>query len=101
MHKIKLLLTTIAALAPIACASANAPDPARGGKLFAQNCAVCHGPQGAGAEAPRLKGEATRRNAAELEAWIKKPAPPMPTLYPSPLSEKDVTDIAAYVEQLK
>jgi mono/diheme cytochrome c family protein len=101
MRKFGALLLAAAALAPIGCASSGAPDPTRGKHLFAQNCAICHGHQGAGAEAPALKGEATRKNAAELEAWIKKPAPPMPKLYPSPLSDKDVTDVAAYVEQLK
>lgn len=33
-------------------------------------------------------------------AWIKNPNPPMPKLYPSPLSEQDVVNVAAYVESL-
>jgi mono/diheme cytochrome c family protein len=92
---------TAAAAESAAIGAAPAGDAARGKQLFAQNCAMCHGPEGAGAEAPRLKGEATRKNTAQLVAWIKKPAPPMPTLYPSPLNQRDVDDIAAYVEQLK
>jgi mono/diheme cytochrome c family protein len=103
MHKflpaIALALTASTMLA--SCSSSGAGNAARGKQLFAQNCAVCHGPEGVGAEAPRLKGEATRKNTAQLIAWIKKPLPPMPTLYPSPLNERDVDDIAAYVEQLK
>lgn len=89
----------IAATAPPVTASA--ADVAHGKELFAQNCAICHGHEGVGAEAPRLKGEASRKDIPELESWIKKPAPPMPALYPSPLNERDVDDIAAYVEQLK
>ena len=81
--------------------TASAADVAHGKQLFAQDCAICHGREGAGLEAPRLKGEAARKDIPELEAWIKKPAPPMPALYPSPLGERDVDDIAAYVEQLK
>jgi mono/diheme cytochrome c family protein len=33
-------------------------------------------------------------------AQIKNPAPPMPKLYPSTLSEQDVNDVAAYVQTL-
>ena len=84
-----------------AAAQTSTGNAAHGKQLFAQNCAVCHGPQGQGAEAPRLKGEASRKNLAQLEAWIKKPAPPMPSLYPKPLSATDVADVAAYVESLK
>jgi hypothetical protein len=32
--------------------------------------------------------------------WIKDPALPMPKLYPAPLSEKDVHDVAAFVQNL-
>ena len=95
-------MTLLAALALLCggCAS-SAPDPARGRQLFTQYCAICHGPQGRGAEAPALKGEAQRKNPAQLQDWIKKPAPPMPVLYPRPLSDRDVADVAAYVETLK
>ncbi|HYL28200.1 MAG TPA: cytochrome c [Candidatus Nitrosotalea sp.] len=83
------------------CQGSHAPDAARGQQLFTQNCAVCHGPQGQGAEAPAIKGEASRKDLAKLEEWIKKPAPPMPLLYPKPLGDQDVADVAAYVETLK
>ena len=83
------------------CQGSRAPDAALGQQIFAQNCAVCHGPQGRGAEAPALKGEVSRKDLVQLEEWIKKPAPPMPTLYPKPLRDQDVADVAAYVESLK
>lgn len=74
---------------------------ARGKLLFAQNCAACHGATGQGGAGPVLKNETTRKNLAHVESWIKKPAPPMPALYPNPLSGRDVADVAAFVESLK
>jgi len=47
-----------------------------------------------------LKGEKSRKDYAAAVAWIKDPKPPMPKLYPAPLSESDVADVAAYVESL-
>lgn len=85
-------------------APASAPIPGKavhGRQLFAQNCAVCHGQHGEGGVGPSLKNEQARKDFAEVQAWIKKPAPPMPTLYPAPLNAKDVADVAAYVESLK
>ncbi|MDQ2858239.1 MAG: cytochrome c [Candidatus Eremiobacteraeota bacterium] len=74
---------------------------AHGKTLFTANCSACHGAGGAGGGAgPSLKGEKSKKDAAAVAAWIKNPAPPMPKLYPSPLSEKDVSDVAAYIETL-
>jgi mono/diheme cytochrome c family protein len=76
-------------------------DAAHGKKLFGANCASCHGATGTeGGMGPSLKGEKSKKDQAAAVAWIKNPQPPMPKLYPSPLSEKDVSDIAAYVETL-
>jgi ubiquinol-cytochrome c reductase cytochrome c subunit len=76
-------------------------DAAHGGQLFSQNCSSCHGAGGAGGGiGPKLIGEKSRKNYAATVAWIKNPQPPMPKLYPSPLSEKDVDDAAAYVQSL-
>lgn len=36
-------------------------------------------------------------NYATLVSWIEDPEPPMPKLYPSPLSARQVRDVAAYV----
>jgi len=76
-------------------------DAARGKQLFTQNCATCHGATGTeGGVGPSLRNEKARKDAAAAVAWIKNPRPPMPKLYPSPLSDKDVDDLAAYVETL-
>ena len=49
---------------------------------------------------PALTHENRRMDIEFTIAWIKNPNPPMPKLYPSPLSEQDVVDVAAYVESL-
>jgi mono/diheme cytochrome c family protein len=80
---------------------ASAGDAANGKKIFTQNCASCHGATGTeGGAGPSLKGEKSRQDTAAAVAWIKDPKPPMPKLYPTPLSDKDVADVAAYVETL-
>jgi ubiquinol-cytochrome c reductase cytochrome c subunit len=82
-------------------ASASDASLNHGRMLYAANCAACHGAVGTeGGVGPSLKGEKSRKNHQETVAWIKNPAAPMPKLYPSPLSEKDVNDVAAYVESL-
>jgi cbb3-type cytochrome c oxidase subunit III len=73
---------------------------ANGQKLYAANCAACHGAAGQGGVGPELHGENTRKDTAGTISWIKNPIQPMPTLYPKPLSEKDVADVGAYVESL-
>ena len=76
-------------------------DVAHGKQIFTQNCASCHGATGTeGGVGPSLKNEKARKNTEQTIAWIKNPQPPMPKLYPSPLSDKDVTDVAAYVQSL-
>jgi mono/diheme cytochrome c family protein len=99
----------MSAAAPAAAASAgssmqtvaSAGDPAHGAAIFGANCASCHGANGVGGGiGPALKGEKVRKNTSAAIAWIKNPQPPMPKLYPSPLSDKDVADVAAYVESL-
>lgn len=76
-------------------------DCSHGGVLFAANCARCHGAKGAGSStAPPLKTLRTRRSADAALVWIKDPQPPMPKLYPKPLSDRDVNDIVVYLESL-
>jgi mono/diheme cytochrome c family protein len=90
-----------AASATTGAMSATPGDAAHGKTLFAANCASCHGATGTeGGVGPSLKNEKSRKNFEQAVAWIKNPQPPMPKLYPSPLSEKDVQDAAAYVETL-
>lgn len=76
-------------------------DAAHGKQIFAQNCSSCHGATGTeGGVGPSLKNEKAKKDTAAAIVWIKNPKPPMPKLYPSPLSDKDVADVAAYVESL-
>ena len=86
---------------PTAKASAVAGNQGRGADIFRANCAVCHAVTGAAAGVgPVLERESKRKNYEQTVAWIKQPDPPMPKLYPAPLSEKDVADVAAYVQSL-
>ncbi len=72
-----------------------------GKAIFGQNCSSCHGAGGKGGGiGPTLIGEKSRKNFAAAVVWIKNPMAPMPKLYPDPLKESDVADVAAYVESL-
>jgi len=76
-------------------------DRSRGADVFRANCAVCHTANGAAAGVgPLLVNEKQRKNYDQTVVWIEVPDPPMPKLYPAPLSEKDVQDVAAYVQSL-
>ena len=76
--------------------------PADHGKaVFAQYCSACHGAAGEGSVGPSLKGESAKKSLTEAVAFIKDPKLPMPKLFPAPLSEQDVADVAAFVEGLK
>lgn len=85
----------------IATARAALGNGSRGAEVFRANCAVCHTANGAAAGVgPSLEHEKQRKNYDQTVAWIESPDPPMPKLYPAPLSEKDVEDVAAYVQSL-
>jgi mono/diheme cytochrome c family protein len=94
--------TAIAALAAVNTGSVQ-PSAAiqRGQNLFSENCSRCHGVAGTeGGAAPSLFGERTKKDLAAAIAFIKNPPTAMPKLFPAPLSEQDVADVAAYVESL-
>lgn len=96
--------TTEVTAAPAAAGPAGAVaagDPGHGKTLFANNCSTCHGATGTeGGVGPSLKNEKSRKDVAATVAWIKNPEPPMPKLFPATLSEKDVADVAAFVQTL-
>jgi mono/diheme cytochrome c family protein len=76
-------------------------NESRGAEVFRANCAVCHSANGAaGGVGPPLAGEKHRKNYEETVAWIEEPDPPMPKLYPAPLSMQNVEDVATYVQSL-
>ncbi len=89
-----------AEIAASAASGATAGNTGRGGAIFRTNCSVCHSTNGGSGVGPSLDRESKRRNYEQTVAWIMQPDPPMPKLYPSPLSEKDVRDVAAYVQSL-
>lgn len=76
-------------------------DAAHGKTIFSANCASCHGASGhEGGVGPSLTNEKSKKNYQATIAWIHNPQPPMPKLWPSPLNDKDVQDVAAYVQGL-
>lgn len=77
------------------------PGPGQGQQVFGAFCSGCHGNHGEGGVGPSLQDEGTRKDLAAVVAWIKDPTPPMPKLYPKPLSDADVQAVAVFVETLK
>jgi mono/diheme cytochrome c family protein len=73
-------------------------DAVHGKTVFVQNCVRCHAAEGG--VGPALKNEKSRKNYVQTVAWIKNPQPPMPKLYPDSIGDKDVADVAAYVQSL-
>lgn len=89
-------------LSAVATNAQSKPDVAAGKKIFTANCSTCHGATGVeGGVGPSLRDETQRKSYPQIVAWIKNPQPPMPKLYPSPLSATDVNNVAAYVASIK
>jgi mono/diheme cytochrome c family protein len=89
-------------LAIVGVASAQEGDPTRGGELFVANCAVCHGVDGQGRigaslanfpgidPGPAVLDTITRGiEGSVMPAWGQD--------FGGPLSDQDLSDIAAYV----
>jgi mono/diheme cytochrome c family protein len=76
-------------------------DAGHGKQIFSTNCSSCHGATGhEGGVGPSLTNEKSKKNYQQTIAWIHNPQPPMPKLWPSPLNDKDVQDVATYVQSL-
>jgi PQQ-dependent dehydrogenase (methanol/ethanol family) len=75
------------------------PNADHGHALFTQVCSTCHGAGGNLIEGHNLATLRERRNLESTVTFIKAPVAPMPKLYPSTLSEQDVVDLAAYLQQ--
>jgi alcohol dehydrogenase (cytochrome c) len=81
-------------------------DPARGdaayvhgAALYANLCTLCHGPQGEGFTGPRLKGVSQRADPRPVAAIIRDPGAGMARFYPGVLSDRDVADLALFIEE--
>lgn len=77
-------------------------DPERGGELYVENCAVCHGVEGQGRIGASLEGFPGIDPAVEIQAVVAGgiPGSAMPAWSQArggPLSEQDILDIATYV----
>ncbi len=83
-------------LDPKSMSAANA-DVSNGKKIYAKNCAACHGAHGEGAVGPRLQDLNARRDFTAIVTWIVEPSAKMPRLYPSALDAQSVADVAAFV----
>ena len=76
-------------------------DSGSGKAVYLRECAVCHGAQGAGTQiAPALKGLGQRKSFAAVLRVVADPQPPMPKLYPSRLTRRQLRDVSAYVRSL-
>lgn len=100
-----LLLLTVPILltsAPAALAQEGEGDPVRGGELYVENCAVCHGVEGQGRVGASLEAFPGIDPGTEIEAVVAEGVagslmPAWSQARGGPLSEQDIRDIAAYV----
>ena len=78
-------------------------EAAAGQQRFQESCSACHGlhGEGAGGGGPSLTGAAAPKEVEAIVAVVKKPKPPMPSLYPTPLDDAQVLAIAKYVQELQ
>jgi alcohol dehydrogenase (cytochrome c) len=99
-HPSILVLTAKESASKVAALNNDVPDARHGAVLF-RSCQPCHGSDGKNVAGFDLSTVHSRMNIAQLIAWIKNPAPPMPHVFPDPLDEQDeidIRDIAAYLD---
>jgi mono/diheme cytochrome c family protein len=110
MTTLKLWLAAALAVAAAFIAAglvlAQQGDPQRGMQLFAENCTVCHGPDGRG----RIGANLTRDfPAIDVDAFLRRSIsdgiegtrmPAWSQAIGGPLSEQDIDDLVAYVNEL-
>jgi mono/diheme cytochrome c family protein len=101
-----LVVAGAAALIAAGIVFAQQGDPQRGMQLFAENCAVCHGADGRG----RIGANLTRDfPAIDVDAFLRRSIadgiegsrmPAWSQANGGPLSEQDIDDLVAYVNEL-
>lgn len=97
-----LAVTLAAGLSARSAAGQGPGDPARGGPLYVENCAVCHGVSGEGRVGASLQQFPGIRVDAALEQTIARgiPGSVMPAFaqeFGGPLTAAEVSDLAAYI----
>ena len=98
-NTVALLIAALVATLP-ASAWANA----EAGKLKARACTVCHGPMGIATlpQAPNIAGQPEGYLVEQLKAYRSgKRANEMMSLMAKPLSDEDITDLAAWFASIK
>jgi mono/diheme cytochrome c family protein len=90
------------ALSVVAVTSAQGDPMAQGARLYADNCAVCHGPQGEGRVGARLKDFPSINPQAFVKATVANgvPGSKMPAWSQAkggPLTDAEIDAIAAFV----
>ena len=90
------------ALLVVAVASAQGDPVTQGARLYADNCAVCHGPQGEGRVGARLKDFPSINPQAFVKATVASgvPGSKMPAWSKAkggPLTDVEIDAIAAFV----
>ncbi len=83
----------------LATAAASAEDATAGAKVYAANCAACHGANRAGVAGafPALTDVGKRLDPKQIKERIRKGGGMMPPF--GHLSEKDIEDLAAFLKQ--
>jgi cytochrome c5 len=97
----RIVLTSLALLALVAVYACSIQRPPRVGSLgedvYRQNCALCHGINGAGADGPSLIDRP--RTAEEVEKIVREGRGRMPA-FGNRLPESELTAVAEYVAGL-
>jgi PQQ-dependent dehydrogenase (methanol/ethanol family) len=91
--------STHASMSIPAAAATGHPNPAHGRSVYKRVCSSCHGVQGDLVAGHNLATIKDRRDFPATVELIKSPVAPMPKLYPGVLSEQDVLNVAAYLQQ--
>jgi mono/diheme cytochrome c family protein len=103
-----LCLATVGGIAPAASAFAAAPaalytaaQATAGAKVFADNCAMCHGADLTGLSAPDLVGQAfaSPTNKYTIGSMFAEISQQMPAGQPGSLSHDDYANVFAYILQ--
>ena len=109
-YRALILMTGLLAFSPLASAQDGAPpavytadQATAGAAVYAQACAVCHGPALEGIAAPALKGDTFREMAQAqqltAETLLTVTAQTMPQSNPGSLTPDQYNQVTAYILQ--